>query len=129
MNTKRRRPSALDVPRHRLTTPPAVTLWQPEVVVASIITAAPGRLAVTLPEPGMLGREIGAARSVLTTLAEARETLGAGAAARARAVEAGSTRERVTATIEAFRAEAALDDALSGTWRQVTALMEERGLR
>jgi hypothetical protein len=45
------------------------------------------------------------------------------------AEQAGSTRERVSATIAAYRAEAALDDALSGTWRRISALMEERGLR
>jgi hypothetical protein len=35
----------------------------------------------------------------------------------------------VEATIAAYRAEAALDGVLTGTWRQVSALMEERGLR
>jgi hypothetical protein len=35
----------------------------------------------------------------------------------------------VSATIAAYRAEATLDDVLTGTWRRVSALMEERGLR
>ena len=49
--------------------------------------------------------------------------------ARTRAAEAASTRERVSATIAAYRAEAAMDDVLTGAWRRVSALMEERGLR
>jgi hypothetical protein len=38
-------------------------------------------------------------------------------------------RERVSATIDAYRAEGALDDVLSGAWRRMSALMEERGLQ
>jgi hypothetical protein len=67
---------------------------------------------------------------VLASLDEARQTLGtASADARRRAEDAASTRERVSATIAAYRAEAALDDVLSGAWRRMSALMEERGLR
>jgi hypothetical protein len=80
--------------------------------------------------PEALRTQLGAARSLLASLADAREALGSAAAdAQARAGQAGSARERVSATFAAYRAEAALDDVLTGTWRQVSALMEARGLR
>src|SRR5207244_2507281 len=64
------------------------------------------------------------------SLADAGATLAARAAeARARATEAASARERVSAAIAAYRLEASFDQALTGAYRQVTALMEERGLR
>ena len=53
----------------------------------------------------------------------------AAADAHGRAEQATSTRDRVSATIAAYRAEAALDDVLSGAWRRMSMLMEERGLR
>lgn len=72
---------------------------------------------------------LAAAQALLTSLAEARWTLGAQAAvAQTRAQQARSTRELVSATMETYRIEAALDGVLTGTLRQVTALMEERGL-
>jgi hypothetical protein len=74
--------------------------------------------------------ELTTPRPVLAGLDDARQTLEAAAAdARARAQAAGSTREHVSATIAAYRAEGALDDVLTGAWRQVSAMMEERGLR
>jgi hypothetical protein len=127
------RPRSLDLlpPRRRLKTPPAVALWRPDIVVATSITAAPGRRAVVLGEPAArpeaLHTQLGTARSLLTTLAEARQLLGT--ATVDGHDRAASTRERVSATIAAYRAEARLDDVLAGTWRQVSALMEERGLR
>jgi hypothetical protein len=119
--------------RRRLATPPAVALWKPEIVLATSIESAPARGRVILADPGAgpeaLCTQLGAARSLLASLAEAHEALGgAAAAALARAEEAGSARERVSATFAAYRAEAALDDVLTGTWRQVSALMEARGL-
>ena len=127
---------ALDLgsPRRRLKTTPAVALWRPDVVLATSLTAAPSRRAITVAEPGTrpeaLRTQLGAARSLLASLADARHTLGeAAAAAHARTEQGVSTRERVSATISAYRAGAALDDALTGTWRQLSALMEERGLR
>jgi uncharacterized protein (DUF2252 family) len=129
-------PRALDLapPRRRLKTTAAVALWRPEIVLATSITAPPTRRAVAVADPAArpeaLQTQLGAARSLLASLDDARQALGSVAAdAHARAREAGSTRERVSATMAAYRAEAALDDVLAGTWRQVSALMEARGLR
>jgi hypothetical protein len=117
----------------RLATSPAVVLWRPEIVLATSITAVPARRAVALAEPASrpeaLGTQRDTTRSVLATLADARHALGLPAAAHRRAEEAASTRERVSATIDAYRAEGALDDVLSGAWRRMSALMEERGLQ
>jgi hypothetical protein len=120
--------------RHRLETRPAITPWRPDIVLATTIGSAFPRPAVVVAEPGArpeaVGVRLGNARHVLAALAEARETLTAAATeAQRRAAGAASTRERVEATIAAYRAEAALDGVLTGTWRQVSALMEERGLR
>ena len=115
----------------RLATSPAVVLWRPEILLATSITAA--RRAVALAEPASrpeaLGTQLDTTRSVLATLADARHALGFPAAAHRRAEEAASTRERVSATIDAYRAEGALDDVLSGAWRRMSALMKERGLQ
>jgi hypothetical protein len=130
---KMTRPRSLDLlpNRRRLKTPPAVALWRPDIVVATSITATPGRRPVVLGEPAArpeaLHTQLGTARSLLATLAEARQLLGT--ATVDGHDRAASTRERVSATIAAYRAEARLDDVLAGTWRQVSALMEERGLR
>ena len=124
----------LTSPRRRLASPPAIALWRPEIVLATSITAAPARRAVALAEPSArpeaLVTHLDTTRSLLATLADARRALGTAAEdAHRRAEEAASTRERVSATIAAYRAEAALDDVLSGAWRRMSALMEERGLR
>jgi hypothetical protein len=131
MKNPRPRSTDLVSSRRRLKTPGAVALWRPDIVLATSIIAPPARRAVVLAEPTArpeaLHTQLGTARSLLATLAEARQLLGtAGADAPDRV---GSTRERVSATIAAYRAEAKLDDVLTGTWRQVSALMEERGLR
>jgi len=128
------RPVDLASPRRRLARPPAVALWAPEIVLATSIAAAPARRAVALAEPASrpeaLVTRLDTTRSVLATLAGARRALEPVAAdAHRRAEEAATTRERVAATIAAYRAEAALDDVLSGAWRRMSALMEARGLR
>lgn len=120
--------------RRRLDTPPAVALWRPEIVLASSIAAPAPRRRVTLASPAArpdaVVRRVESARTMLAALAEAREALAAEASgAHARAEEAASTRERVTATIAAYRAEAALDAAVNGTWRGMRALLEGRGRR
>jgi len=120
--------------RRRLEKRPAIAPWHPDIVLATTISSAFPRPAVVVAEPGArpeaVGVWLGNARDVLAALAEARETLTAAATeAQRRAAGAASTRERVEATIAAYRAEAALDGVLTGTWRQVSALMEERGLR
>jgi hypothetical protein len=134
MDTSYLRPVALESNRLRLVTPPAIALWRPEIVLATSITAAPARRAVALAEPASrpeaIVSQLGTTHSVLATLADARRELGTATAdAHRRAEEAPSTRERVSATIAAYRAEAALDDVLSGAWNRMAALMEERGLR
>jgi hypothetical protein len=131
---KTSRPLDLAPARRRLAPPPAVALWRPDVVLATSIAAAPARRAVALADPATrpeaLGPQLDTARSVLASLADARRALGTAAAdAHRRAEQAVSTRERVSATIAAYRAEAALDDVLSGTWRRISTLMEQRGLR
>ena len=91
-------------------------------------TTWPDRTAAARPEA--LAPQLDSAQSVLAALAQAQHTLGAAAAgARRRAEQAVSTRDRVSATIAAHRAEAALDDVLSGAWERMSALMKERGLR
>jgi hypothetical protein len=111
-----------------------ITPWRPDIVLATTIASAFPRPAVVVAEPGARPEAVEArldtARLLLASLAEARQSLGAVAAeAEVRAAGATSTRERVSATIAAYRAEAVLDGVLTGTWRQVSALMEERGLR
>jgi hypothetical protein len=73
---------------------------------------------------------IEAARSTLSTLTEARDGFVArAAAAREHVRVAPDERGRVAAMAETYRAEAALDAVLRRTFNEVTALMEERGLR
>ena len=134
MKTPRPRPGELATPKRWIKTAPAVSLWRPEIVLAHSIDAARPRRAVVLAEPGArpeaLYTQLGHARSLLASLGDARESLGTAAAdAHARAADAGTERDRVSATFAAYRAEAALDDVLTGAWRRVSALMEERGLR
>ena len=133
MKTMRPRSVELAAPKRKIKTSPSVSLWKPEIVLATSIEGAPAR-RIVLAEPGTrpeaLSTQLSAAGSLLASLGEARATLGEAAAdARARAADAGSTRDRVSATFAAYRAEAALDDVLTGAWRRVSALMEERGLR
>jgi hypothetical protein len=125
-------PRTLDLAsaRRRLKTPAAVALWRPEIVLATSITASPTRPAVAVAAPAALRTQLGAAHSLLASLADAQQTLGAAASgARVWARQADSPREHVSATIAAYRAEAALDDVLAGAWRRMAALMEARGLR
>ena len=135
MTANRPRAHAAESPRpRRIETRPAVVAWQPDIVLATTIASAPPQPTIVMAEPGArpeaVDARLGTARSLLAALGQARETLGAAAAeAQIRATGATSTRERVSATIAAYRAEAALDGVLQGTWRQVSALMEERGLR
>ena len=81
-----------------------------------------------LASPAASATRLGVAESVLGSLADARASLARAADARARAAEAESARDRVIAAMTAFRLEATFDQTLAGTYRQVTELMEERGL-
>ncbi|HEV8585198.1 MAG TPA: hypothetical protein VGT02_09540 [Methylomirabilota bacterium] len=107
-----------------------VVLWRPKIVLASRVETPTRRQPVTLagqtahPDAGE-PRFVGS----IFSLADAGATLAARAAdARARAAEAASAQERVSATMAAYRLEASFDETLTGTYRQVSALMEERGL-
>lgn len=109
-----------------------VILWAPRIVVAPTLEAATTRrrrvTLEALASPAAAATRLGAADSVLGSLADARASLARAADARARAAEAESARERVIAAMTAYRLEATFDQTLAGTYRQVTELMEERGL-
>jgi hypothetical protein len=137
MNTQRprSRTPGLELPKRRIKlNESAVALWRPDIVLASKIDPVVHSPVVTLGAPALrpqaVRAQIGTMRSMMGGLTEARQALTAtAAAARARAEQAGTARERVSAAMAAYRAEASLDDVLTGTLREVTALMEERGLR
>ena len=108
-----------------------VVLWRPRIVLAPTLDAATTRRRrVTLESLASPAGPAGlpSAQSVLASLADAQASLARAADARARAAEAESARERVVAAMTAYRLEASLDQTLAGTYRQVTELMEERGL-
>jgi hypothetical protein len=113
--------------------PSGVTLWQPEIVVPEGVVMAQ-RPRVTIAEPAQrpdaVRAQIDATRSLLSSLADARQVLaGRAAAAEAQELDAGSERERVAAMIETYRVKSVLEDVLQGTLRQMNALMGERGRR
>jgi hypothetical protein len=124
---KTRRPAD----QSRVKTPSSdVILWQPNIVLASRVEAPARRKPVTLAAP-TAQPESGEPKIVgsIFSLAGAGAVLAARAAeTRARSAEADSDRERVSAAMAAYRLEASFDEALTGAYRQVTALMEERGL-
>ena len=108
-----------------------VVLWRPRIVLANridepvrrqpVIPAAVAASSLDPSEPRFVGS--------IFSLADAGATLAARAAdARTRATEAASARERVSAAMAAYRLEASFDQVLTGAYRQVSALMEERGL-
>ena len=131
----RSRTPGLELPKRRIKLKEsAVALLRPEIVLASKIDPVAHNPVVTLGAPALrpqaVRAQIGTVRSMVSGLTDARQALTASAAAaRVRAEQAGTARERVSAAIAAYRAEASLDDVLTGTLRDVTALMEERGLR
>jgi hypothetical protein len=131
----RQTPSRLQTPNRVL--PPrssGVTLWQPDIVLAGIAKAPRERTSVLLGEPALrpeaIQAQMAATRSALESLAEARSLLQTEAAtSRLRAEAAGTERARVTAVMETYRVKRALDTALRATLREVSTLMEERGIR
>ena len=111
----------------------SLILWRPDVVLASVVAVEP-RPQVRLAEPHHRPESVRArfetARTILGSLAEARETLAAQMTqAQHRAQAEPTERGRVSATIQAYRLEAALDEVLTTTSTQVSLLMKERGLR
>lgn len=110
-----------------------VTLWEPEIVLVEKhpTLVQPGTITLAAPAhgPSAVGARLEAARSALGVLTRARTTLGARAAdATARAREARSDGERVSATMATYRVEAALQHVLCRTLERVTALIEEPDL-
>ena len=123
----------VDTPKKNLRTrPSAIALWQPDIIV-------PERTLVHRPlviegepslRPDATRAQLDETRLLLASLADRRAALGRRvAAADARAREASTDRERVSAVFESYRAQSALDDVLTGTMKQLTSLMKDRGLR
>jgi hypothetical protein len=123
----------LDAPKKSLrTTPSPIALWRPEIVLPerplahrSIVMAGDPSL-----RPEATRAQLDGTRTVLSALAQKRERLSVRAAqAQARVRAAASDQERVSAMLETYRVESALDDVLTGTMKQLASLMKERGLR
>src|SRR5438046_8860629 len=124
-----KKPRRADQPRVKAAAP-EVVLWRPSIVLASRIEVPARRKPVTLAAP-TAQPDAGEPRIVgsIFSLADAGATLAARAAdARERAFEAASERERVSAAMATYRLEESFDQALTGAYRRVSALMEERGL-
>jgi hypothetical protein len=109
-----------------------ITPWRPEITRApTSLVAVP---AVTVGEPALrpdaVRAHLEATRALLRGLTEAATATDLSVRAQETTRQPSATeRERVRGTIEAYRLEVRLDDVLRGALRQVTALMEERGLR
>jgi hypothetical protein len=125
---------SFDPPKRPVLRPSGVVIPRGDIVLSSRRRPVVPRPRVTIAGPGLrpdaTALRIEAARSALQTLTEARDGFVArAAAARERVRVAPDERGRVAAMAETYRAEAALDETLKKTLREVTALMEERGLR
>ncbi|HEY3100575.1 MAG TPA: hypothetical protein VGL14_16805 [Methylomirabilota bacterium] len=126
---KKPRRAAADEPRVKAPAP-EVVLWRPSIVLASRIETPARRKPVTLAAP-TAQPESGEERIVgsILSLADTGAMLAARATeTRARVAQADSERDRVSAAMAAYQLEASFDQALTGAYRRVTALMEERGL-
>jgi chorismate mutase len=118
----------VDTPKKNFRTrPSAIALWQPDIVV-------PERTIVRRPlviagepslRPDATRAQIDETRTLLASLAALGRRV---AAADARAREASSDRERVSAVFESYRAQSELDNVLTGTMKQLASLMKDRGL-
>lgn len=111
-----------------------ITLWRPDIVLAKSIQPVAERRRILPGEPALrpeaIAAQVDAARSALESLTERQQTLGQRADfARTRAENAESDRERVAAVMETYRVQAALDDALRGGLKRLSALVEERSVR
>lgn len=109
-----------------------ITLWRPDITLATGPLVAPPRVTPGEPavRPEAMRAHLEAVRSLLRGLTEAETAADLSARAFDLTRQQGaSERERVRERLEAYRVESRLDDVLRGTLRQVTALMEERGLR
>ena len=123
----------VDTPKKNLRTRPSpIELWRPDIVLPERPTAH--RSIVTPGEPGLRPEatraQLDSARNLLATLTRERETLRVRASeAEARVRDAVTEREHVAAMFETYRVGSALDDMLTGTMKQLTTLMKDRGLR
>jgi hypothetical protein len=125
---------SFDVPKRPVMRPSGVVVPRGDIILSKRQRPIVPRPRVTIAGPGLrpdaTAVRIEAARSALQTLADARDGFVArAAAARERVRTALDERVRVAAMAETYRAEASLDDVLRRTLSEVTALMEERGLR
>ena len=111
-----------------------VIVWRPDIVLAGGIAKPERKPSIILAEPHQRPESVRArvetAQSVLGTLVGAREVLASRLIqTQERARVALTERDRVSATIDAYRLEAELDEVLTVTSSQVSMLMKERGLR
>jgi len=111
-----------------------ISLWRPDIVLPKTIVPAPERPKVTIAEPGhrpeAVRAQVEATRSLLDSLADARQAFRSRTAEFNQAAAGGaSERDRVTTIIETYRAKGALDEALRGTLRRASTMMDTRGLR
>jgi hypothetical protein len=123
-----------DAPKRPVVRPSGLVVPRGDIVLSQRRRPIVPRPRVTIASPGLrpdaAAVRIEAARSALENLTQARDGFVARvAAARERVRTAPDERGRVTAMAETYRAEAALDNVLRRTLTEVTALMEERGLR
>jgi len=134
MNIKPPATLSFDAPKRPVLKPSGIITPRGDIVLGRRRRPIVPRARVTIAGPALrpdaTAVRIEAARSALRTLTEARDGFVARAAAARELVRvAPDARMRVTAMAETYRAEAALDEVLKKTFSEVTALMEERGLR
>ena len=133
MNIKPPASLSFDTPKRSVLKPSGVITPRGDIVLGRRRPIVP-RTRITIAGPGLRPDatvvRIEAARSALRTLTEARDGFVARAAAARELVRvAPDERTRVAAMAQTYRAEAALDEVLKKPFNEVTALMEERGLR
>jgi len=134
MNVKPFATPSFQAPKRPVVKPSGIVLPKGDIVLTRRPRPVVPQPRVTIASPGLRPDattvRIEATRAALHTLTAAREGfIERAAAARERARMATDERDRFVAMSETYRAEAALDDVLRKTFSEVTALMEERGLR
>lgn len=134
MNIERPAMPSFDPPKRPVVRPSGVLVPRGDIVLSTRRRPVVPKPRVTIAGPGLrpdaMALRVEAARSALQTLTEARDGfIARAAAARERVQTAPDERGRIAAMTATYRAEAALDAVLRRTFNEVTALMEERGLR
>ncbi len=126
---------AIDTPKKPLRSRSSgLTLWRPGIVLARAPRPVAPSAPVALGEPGLrpdaVRAQITATRTLLETLAETRSALDAEAVeAKAHPGAPDSEAGRVVAMMQTYQTKTRLDNALRVALREITALMEERGLK